>query len=353
MKPLFFFTVALSLGLLGPIAPTAKAQVTLTWLAAFNGTNGATPESALIQGRDGDFYGAAMQGGLFNFGTIFKVTTNGVYTNLVSFNWTNGAAPQAGLMQDNEGNLWGTTYEGGTNGLGTVFTITTNGVFRSTSFDLANYSPNSVLLQATDGLLYGTTLYGGSSNLGSIFQFTPPGSVRTLAVFDGTNGSYPYDSGLVQGDDGLFYGSTPSGGIGFDSTNIYSGWGTLFKMSTNSPLTNLWKLDGTNGAFPVGVLARGLDGTFYGATSDGGIGFDGTPSSGFGTLFKITTNGSFTTLCYFDNLTNGANPFAGLILATDGNFYGTTTRGGTNHPPNPNNGTIFRMTPGGKLELLV
>src|SRR5262245_40586066 len=138
MKPIFFFTVALSLGLLRPIAPTAKAQVTLAWLAAFNGTNGATAESTLIQGRDGDFYGAAMQGGLFSFGTIFKVTTNGVYTNLVSFNWTNGAYPQAGLMQDNEGNLWGTTYDGGTNGLGTVFTITTNGVFRSTSFDLAN-----------------------------------------------------------------------------------------------------------------------------------------------------------------------------------------------------------------------
>jgi uncharacterized repeat protein (TIGR03803 family) len=110
-----------------------------------------------------------------------------------------------------------------------------------------------------------------------------------------------------------------------------SGYGTVFKMMTNGILTTLVNFDnGTNGRSPYAGLTLGPDGNFYGTTSQAG-------SGGFGTVFKVTTNGALTTLTSFYG-TNGANPWAALTLGLDGNFYGTTYGGGTG-----NGGTIFRM----------
>jgi uncharacterized repeat protein (TIGR03803 family) len=340
---------------LGIFASTVKADLSLTVLASFDGTNGRVPEAALIQGRDGAFYGTTMLGGFYtNYGTVFKVTTGGTFTNLISFNNTNGASPQAGLMQATDGKLYGTTYQGGAHGDGTVFAISTNGTtFNSVSFDPDFDGPNAVLAQGPSGDFFGTTEYGGTNHEGSVFKMTPSGMVTNLVSFDGTNGSYPYDGGLVMGADENFYGTTQSGGIGFDSSVFYSGWGTVFRMRTNGTLTTLTLFNGTNGAFPVGVLAQGIDGSLYGTTGYGGIGFDGLPYSGSGTVFKITTNGTLTTLAMFNGTNTGANPFAGVIIGTDGNLYGTTQYGGTNYPPSPNAGTVFRVTPDGTLTTLV
>src|SRR5262249_41767337 len=233
-------------------ASTAEANVSLTVLASFNGTNGEIPEAALIQGQDGAFYGATILGGFYtNGGTVFKATIDGTFTNLVSFNGSNGASPQAGLMQGADGNLYGTTYGGGVYGDGTVFAISTNGTaFTSISFGPESDGPNAVLVQSATGDFYGTTQFGGMNHAGSVFRMTPSGMVTNIMSFDGTNGSYPYDGGLVIGADESFYGTTQFGGIGFDSSVTYSGWGTVFRTTTNGMLTNLTFFNGTNGAFP-------------------------------------------------------------------------------------------------------
>ena len=96
---------------------------------------------------------------------------------------------------------------------------------------------------------------------------------------------------------------------------------------------------GTNGAVPVGILASGPDANLYGTTSSGG-------AFGKGTIFRLATNGTFTSLVSFDG-TNGSTPYGGLLLAADGNYYGTTFSGGTS-----NLGTVFRVTTNGGLTSL-
>jgi uncharacterized repeat protein (TIGR03803 family) len=108
-------------------------------------------------------------------------------------------------------------------------------------------------------------------------------------------------------------------------------------------LTTLSSFDGTNGSDPMDVLAQGLDGNFYGTTAGGG-------EHSSGTIYKVTPEGVITTLYSFCSKTNcidGSSPRAGLLLDTDGNFYGTTAEGGTT-----SNGTIFRITPSGVLTTL-
>jgi len=291
---------------------------TFTSLIPFNGTNGAGPRAGMIQGADGNFYGTTYSGGTNNAGTVFQFTTNGTLTTLLTFGFdvTVGAYPIAGLVQGRDGNFYGTTVIGGTNNYGTVFRLGTNGAFALlVSFDNTNgASPYAGLVQANDGSLYGTTYQGGTNGQGTIYRLTTNGTFTSVYSFTGTNdGGNPY-AGLVQGGDGNFYGTTFYGGT--------NGNGTVFKFSTNGTLTTLVSFDGTNGANPQGGVLQATDGNFYGTTFFGG-------TNGDGTIFKLTTNGVLTTLISFDG-TNGAAPEAGLIQSTDGSFYGTTTHGGTN-----------------------
>jgi uncharacterized repeat protein (TIGR03803 family) len=113
--------------------------------------------------------------------------------------------------------------------------------------------------------------------------------------------------------------------------------------------TNLVSFNGSNGQFPWNTaLVQGLDGDFYGTTNGGGIVSRSCGAfNSCGTIFKITPNGTLTTLykfCSQINCADGVAPYAGLVLATDGNFYGTTPGGGAH-----GGGTIFRITPAGKL----
>jgi uncharacterized repeat protein (TIGR03803 family) len=133
---------------------------------------------------------------------------------------------------------------------------------------------------------------------------------------------------LTPGPGGSFYGAAGWGGAYND--------GLLFNLTTDGTLMTLVTFANTNGAQPYGTLTPGPDGNFYGTTYAGGNG-DPNNGYGYGTIFKVTTNGTLTTLASF-NSTNGASPWAGLTLGPDGNFYGTTYAGG-----NGNNGTVFRL----------
>jgi len=152
------------------------------------------------------------------------------------------------------------------------------------------------------------------------------------------NGSWPY-AGLTLGADGNFYGTTIAGGsISISGTN---NTGTVFRLTTNGTLTTLVNLRAPTEAIRSAGWTVGKDGSFYGTTAYGGASNDGT-------VFRVTTNGLLTTLVSFAG-TNGATPEAGLTLGLDGSFYGTTVFGGGTN----NLGTIFRVTTTGNLTTLV
>ncbi len=316
------------------IAIASPAQ-TLTTLVDFEVQNGTNPDSNLIEGTDGNFYGTTFAGGDDGSGTVFNITPEGTLTILHSFDFTDGAYPTAGLVQATDGNFYGTAQYGGDNIAGTFFKITPGGAFTTLhSFDyMEGAFPYAGVAQATDGNFYGTTLLGGADNNGTVFNITPQGILTNLHSFsfNGTDGNHPY-AALVQATDGDFYGTTFYGGVNND--------GTIFKITPEGILTILHSFNGTDGANPYAGLVQAADGNFYGTTEDGG-------ANNNGTVFKITPEGTLTTLHSFEG-TDGSHPQAGLVQATDGNFYGTTENGGAHLDA----GTIFRITPEGTLTTL-
>jgi uncharacterized repeat protein (TIGR03803 family) len=314
-------------------------KITLTNLYSFTGgPDGANP-NALVQDTNGIFYGTTQNGGTNGYGTIFQLTTNGTPATLYAFTGDgDGAYPMAGLVQGADGNLYGTASVGGTGDWGTIFNITSGGTFGALhSFTgVADGSfPYAELMQGVDGSFYGTTLEGGISNgWGTVFKITPDGSVSNLYSFTGgADGGSP-EATLVQGVDGSLYGTTSEGGT--------SSSGTVFKITTNGTFTTLYSFYGSSdGGFPYAGVIQAADGNFYGTTGDDG-------QLGNGTVFKITTNGILTTLHSFAGGSDGSFPSAGLIQASDGNLYGTTAYGGTY-----NDGTVFQITTNGALTTLI
>lgn len=309
------------------------SEGTLTRLFAFNGTNGAFPQSTLTLGKDGNFYGATTSGGGANSaGTLFQFSTNGILTTLASFNSTNtGFSPDGPLLMDTNGNLYGATPISGPGLRGTVFRLTTNGVLTTlASFSGPNgATPRDGLVVGGDGNFYGITASGGANNAGTVFRLTPAGALTTLFSFNNTNGANPI-GGLVFGPDGFLYGTT-----GFGGTNL--GFGTIFKLSTNGILTTLFNFHGDDGEEPSYRLTFGRDGKLYGTASFAGDLANSPSGVGSGSVFSITTNGTFATLFLFHG-TNGSNPGASLTLGPDGNLYGSTSQGGPG-----GGGAIFRV----------
>jgi uncharacterized repeat protein (TIGR03803 family) len=242
-----------------------------------NGGDGKVPEVALVQGSDGNFYGTTAFGGTANRGSVFMITPLGVETVLHSFgSGTDGATPDSALIQASDGNFYGTTTNGGTAASGAVFKITPAGVetvlYSFGSSNDGNF-PLAGLIQASDGNFYGTTGSGGAANGGTVFKLTPAGVETVLHSFgSGTDGTIP-EAAMIQASDGNFYGTTASGGTG-DS-------GTIFKITALGVETVLHSFGvGTDGATPEAPLVQGSDGNFYGTTGNGG-------AEGFGTVFKF------------------------------------------------------------------
>ena len=306
----------------------ATAAGIVTVLHSFQGfpSDGASPRAALIQAADGDFYGTTSNGGSLDEGTAFKVTAAGAETVLHSFatKLTDGWVPLGPLIQAQDGNLYGTTSEGGIVNQGTVFKVTTAGV-ESVIYNFGENAgdciyPLAGLLQGRDGNLYGTAFSGGAGLYGgAIFKITSSGNESQLYSFPNgvEDGVYP-ESPLVQDESGDFYGTT----IGSSS---HSNGGTIFKVTASGTETILF--DFGSAAFetvgPAG-LTKGNDGNLYGASSS--------------TLFRISPVGVRTVLYRFAENPDGAAPM-GLVLATDGKFYGTTRYGGNDA------GTFFKFDP--------
>jgi uncharacterized repeat protein (TIGR03803 family) len=313
----------------------------LTSLYSFTGgEDGRAPSGGLVQGSDGNFYGTTAYGGTNNMGTVFKISPNGALTSLFSFTGTNDDSYPNGLVQGSDGCLYGTTSVGDTDNWGTVFKISTSGalsnLYSFTGGDDGWY-PNG-LVQGSDGYLYGTTFGGGTNGYGTVFKISPNGALTSLYLFTGTNdGANPY-SGLMQGSDGYFYGTTSSGGT--------KGCGTVFKISPSGALSNLYSFTGgVDGGYPAVALVQGSDGNLYGSASGGGT--YGSAVVGWGTVFKISSNGALTSLYSFTGTKDGANPYSGLAQGSDGYLYGTTEMGGMYGV-----GTVFKISPNGALSNL-
>jgi len=335
---------------------------TFTTLLQFNGANGGTPLSPLIQDFDGNLSAtsefAGSHGGANFGGTAYKTSTAGTLTTLYNFcvggsgNCTDGYNPVAGLAQDASGMFYGTATAGGTHGpfaaYGTVFKLTSSGVLTTLHSFCAlggcadGTNPNGGVILASNGSLYGTTVSGGTKGSGTVFKMTTSGTLTTLHDFcsltNCSDGAQP-SAGLVQASDGNFYGSTNAGGTNSE--------GTVFKITASGTLSTLYAFCSQSscmdGAKPYAKFLQAADGNLYGTTTSGG-------KFNQGTVFKITTAGKLTTLYSFCKLAacaDGKTPLGTLIQATDGNFYGTTFLGGAN-----GFGTIFELKPTGTLTTL-
>src|SRR5262249_35717412 len=150
--------------------------------------------------------------------------------------------------------------------------------------------PAAALVRGSDGALYGVTPLGGSATLGTVFRIDSAGNFTSLHSFNGEDGSEPV-AALVVGSDGALYGTTKRGG----EPPPIGGVGSVFRIDGAGNFTSLpsFNVDGTDGANPSTPLVLGSDGALYGVTSIGG-------SSNLGTVFRIDSTGSFTSLHSFD-----------------------------------------------------
>jgi uncharacterized repeat protein (TIGR03803 family) len=331
-------------------AITSPAQ-TFTTLVNFGGISGATPQFvSLVQGTDGGLYGTTdnLEDGP---GTVFRLGTDGTLTTVYKFcslpNCADGYTPFSGVIVGTDGNLYGTTNGGGAKGYGTAFRLTPTGSL-TTLYSFCNQpnctdgrNPLGALVEGSDGNLYGTTAAGGTDEggvgAGTVFKITTAG-LETLYIFCSQGSSCSDGSGpeaaLTEGIDGNFYGSTFDGGGEFD-------FGTLFKVSPSGVFTSLWNFNESGGGSkPIAPLVLLGDGGFYGTTTGG--------PNGYGTIFELASNGKLRvghTFCHRENCSDGRFPYAPLALGTDGNLYGTTNAGG-NSNCYIGCGTIFQTSKG-------
>ena len=357
----------------------ARAQ-TFTLLSSFpGGMDGVNPEAGLVQGTDGSLYGTTVEGGwsCVTCGTVFKITPTGTLTTIYSFCilgiCPQGEEPVAGLVLGTDGNFYGTTPYGGAGstcengygcGYGTVFKITPTSEL-TTLYSFCSQSkcadgeyPYAGLVQGTDGNFYGTAGGGGAIKGGTVFKITPTGALTTLYSFCSqshcTDGGGPTAT-LIQGTDGNYYGTTEGGGANCISQG---GCGTIFKITSTGTLTTLHSFGGgSDGLDITGGLVQGSDGNFYGTTFGGGN-VSACDQYGCGTVFKITPTGTLTTLYTFCSQTNcadGAAPLSEtLVQGTDGNLYGTTLFGGSYSTciDSCGDGTLFEITTSGQQTVL-
>jgi uncharacterized repeat protein (TIGR03803 family) len=294
----------------------------------------------LAQGRNGSLYGTTV--GESN-GSVFDVSTQGLFTNLFDFDGTDGGLTYAGVRLASDGNYYGVTFNGGSGYSGVFFQLTPGGTytvlhtFSGNNGGSDGTSPMAAPVEASDGNLYGTTrgISGFTPVVPTIYKYTHAGVFSTIYQFPSTVGELVFSS-LIEGNDGDLYGTA-------DFAAGENGCGTIFKMSMSGVVLQYYALpsgvDGPCG--PMGPLFLAADGNFYGTTEYGG-------TYNIGTIFKMTPAFVVSTLYSFQGYpTDGANPSTSLVQATDGNLYGTATDGeGTDY------GTLFQISTSGVFKLL-
>jgi uncharacterized repeat protein (TIGR03803 family) len=363
----FVLMLALAAVASQPAQAQSEPAYTFSVLHTFNGTNGESPDGALITDSEGNLYSTATYGGnagcvngggFSGCGTVFKLNKNGKQTMLYKFpgSGADGANPNVGLVADKAGNLYGTTVGGGAHGDGSVFKLDSSGketVLYSFSGGTDGGIPNSSLIfDAAGDNLYGTTESGGDMSCTDLFSPTGCGVVfrvnkttgkeTVLYAFTGKDGASSI-AALSTDAAGNLYGTAFLGG----NLNCPSpvgpgaGCGLVFKINkATGKVGVLHRFNGADGALPSAALYIDKSGDLYGTTAYGG-------ALGFGVVFKLDTNRIETVLYSFTGGADGGEPDGGLIEDAAGNFYSTATEGGdlscTNPLVSPGCGVVFML----------
>jgi uncharacterized repeat protein (TIGR03803 family) len=356
---------------------------------------GFNPDGTLVRDPAGALYGANLLGGIYNDGTLFKLSppalgqTDWTLSVLHTFTgWTDGNWPSAGLVLDASGALYGTTQFGGANSNGVVFKLSPPAadtdswqetVLHDFTYDFAygdhdGAGPAAGLIMDGSGTLYGTTAGGGTpdrsgNGFGTVFKLSPPAAGMSqwqetvlYRFAGGSDGRTPI-SALQIDSAGRLYGSTLYGGKGpcTDWEGFVVGCGTLFVLTppgtgeTSWTKTTLYAFSGgSDGGAPRGQLLRDLSGTLVGTTYQGGTGActDGWNVIGCGTVYVLRPPASGqadwteTVIHSFDG-SDGAFPQGGVIMS-GGALYGMASGGGQGGTGN--DGVAFRLTPPGPAQ---
>ncbi|MFY9675369.1 MAG: choice-of-anchor tandem repeat GloVer-containing protein [Terriglobales bacterium] len=370
-SPLAPIAVSVSLLILFAVIAGAQTEAVL-FSFANDGSNGMSPEGALVFDAAGNLYGTTSSGGRQegcgqNCGTIFELSPSvgGGWAQQVLYEFSppDGYVPAAGVAFDKSGNLYGTTYVGGANDCGVVFELSpqaggtwTQKVLYSFTGSPDGCEPESGVIFDAAGNLYGMTAFGGNPtcptfpfSCGIVFELMPQpdGSWKEEILHSFSNarhdGYNPWSAGLVFDAIGNLYGTTSAGGSYQTKTGF---GGTVFELSPKKK--GRWsekilhsfghKKDGT---YPQGNLVFDANGNIYGMTYAGG-------ANSYGTVFelspKVSGRGWIENVIHSLNY-NGVDGYEphgpSLIIDAAGNLYGTTNLGGT-----ADGGIVFELTPG-------
>lgn len=380
-------------GLVYRLDPAGKQTV----LHAFTGgTDGSVPESGVISDSSGNLYGTTYSGGTSNAGVVFKIGAGGHESVLYSFTaGPDGGNPSSGVIRDSAGNLYGVTSIGGvpnancSQGCGVIYKVDATGhetVLYTFTGGASGGFPGGTLAVDATGNLYGTagTPAGGTAGTVSVvYKLDTSGHETVLYTFTGGADGGISAAGAVLDSTGNLYGATVSGG---------AGWGVVFEVDSAGSETVLSTFDSaTSGSNPYGGVIRAQSGTLYGTTAFGGAGSSnagvafmllpeyvglhtftggadgGQPYAGLtldsagnlygtaynggaanmGVVYKIDTSGQFTVLHNFKDGADGANPYAGVIVDSSGNLFGTTYFGGAG-----NAGVVYKVNASGHESVL-
>jgi len=187
------------------------------------------------------------------------------------------------------------------------------------------YPYGTLMVDKKTGNLWGLTNDGGANSYGTVFEL-----VKTNNYAETVAHSFDYTDGAYPFENSLVEDS--SGNIyGETDSGGANGYGTVFEISSSGTFSTLHSFDYSDGGFPYGgpILLKGV---LYGTTESGG-------SNGYGTVWSLTTSGTLTTLENLDYSNTGGYTLAGLTADKKGNLWGTCEAGGTN-----GYGTIFELT---------
>lgn len=256
---------------------------TFTLLRSFTGSpGGSQPYAALTLGPDDMFYGSTTLGSSAGGGLLFRISSDAAVFEVLY----NGINTQAALTLGSDGDFYGTTL-GGSLSVGSVFRLTTGGVFTTLyQFPFQGSPPPpppmcpcpegsqllGELVEGPDGSFYGTTSLNGPSldDFGTVFKFSLDGTLTMLHAFSKDPGASTYSqgrepwAGLTLGTDGQLYGVAISGGAGSN--------GVIYRISTTGDFTVLRSFDGVDGgSSQEGRLFEESPGVFYGTTNGGRV----------------------------------------------------------------------------------
>ncbi|MBX2963124.1 MAG: T9SS type A sorting domain-containing protein [Cyclobacteriaceae bacterium] len=295
--------------------------------------SGGGPTSSLLSLPNGKIIGNTLTGGIHNSGTIYEIDQNGGnYKTLYEFDPTEAKNPNQFMALDEHLALYGSSNLGGPNNGGSIFKfeVANNQFSILHSACLNGCLPTSAPIMTEAGDIYGATQRGGRFGGGVVYKISKNGRFQRLVEFSSANGASPNSPTILYGSDRHIYGMTSSGGT--------QSSGVIYRVNTNSDdFETIHEFANVvnGGAHPYTGLMEASDGKLYGTTTYGG-------QIGGGVIFKIDKNGTGFTVLKNLSMESGINPYGSLIEGSDGFLYGTTSGGGIN-----NVGVIFKISKSG------